>query len=154
MISKPLIAAAAVATALAVAVPAATHAQAPGARTLNFVEQAKGTKVVFVDNGKHGPSAGDAIVLTIPLVDAAGAKLGTATATCTATSIPKSAEPPTLCQGVFALADGDIVVSGRVGSGADYLAVVGGTGAYAGARGTMDSTDEKTGAHDVVTLLG
>jgi hypothetical protein len=151
MISKRFIAAAVLAT-LAVAVPA-THAQTPGARTLNFTEQAKGTKVVFVDNGKHGPSAGDGIVLTIPLVDAAGAKLGTATATCTATSIPKSEEPPTLCQAVFPLADGDIVVSGRVTPGADHLAVVGGTGAYAGARGTMDSTDDKTGSHDVVTLL-
>jgi hypothetical protein len=33
------------------------------------------------------------------------------------------------------------------------LAVTGGTGAYAGARGTMDSTDDKTGSHDVVPLL-
>jgi hypothetical protein len=151
-VSRRYIALAAVGLVALIAVPSG-HAQAPGARTLNFTEQAKGTKVVFVDNGKHGPSTGDAIVLTIPLVDAAGAKLGTATATCTATSVPKNAEPPTLCQGVLPLADGDIVVSGRVTPGADHLAVVGGTGAYAGARGTMDSTDEKTGAHDVVTLL-
>jgi hypothetical protein len=147
-VSRRVIALTAVGLAALVAVPVG-HAQAPGARTLTFTEQAKGTKVVFVDNGKHGPSAGDAIVLTMPLVGAAGAKLGTAIATCTATSVPNKGDPPVLCQGVYPLAEGDIVVSARLSPGADHLAVVGGTGA----RGTMDSTDDKTGSHDVVTLL-
>ena len=42
----------------------------------------------------------------------------------------------------FALRDGRLVIAGRVGGGsADTLAVVGGTGAYAGATGTVRITE-------------
>jgi hypothetical protein len=41
--------------------------------------------------------------------------------------------------------DSDLVVSGRIGAGPDHIAMVG---------GTVDSTDDATGTHDVVTLLG
>jgi hypothetical protein len=152
MISKPLIAAAAVTAALAVAVPAATHAQAPGARTFKLVELNKGSKTTFVDNGRKGAGAGDVVNLVMPVVDDTGAKAGTLTGTCTMSGTPKSDEPPMTCQAVYALSGGDLVVAGRIGPGPDHIAVVGGTGTYAGARGTIDSTDDATGTHDVVTL--
>jgi hypothetical protein len=64
---------------------------------------------------------------------------------------------PVLCSGVYALKDGTIVASGLVDGVAneipDRLAVVGGTGAYAGARGTLTSAETKTGSTDTIELL-
>jgi hypothetical protein len=40
-----------------------------------------------------------------------------------------------------------------IARGVNRLAVVGGTGAYAGARGTITSTDTSDGATDVLNLL-
>jgi hypothetical protein len=54
---------------------------------------------------------------------------------------------------VYRLADGDIYVQGTAtfdDRDEDHGAVVGGTGAYAGARGTVDSSK----ARDVVRLIG
>jgi hypothetical protein len=140
-------------TALAAACAPNGSAQTPGASTLTFNELAKSTTTAFADNGKKGLTPGDTIELNIPFTDAAGKRVGIANAACSVTRASKSGEPDLICQGVFPLADGDIAVFGRVTPGVDHLAVVGGTGAYAGARGTMTSTDTKTGATDVIALL-
>jgi hypothetical protein len=58
-----------------------------------------------------------------------------------------------LLSGVYRLADGDIYIQATAtfdDGDEDHGAVVGGTGAYAGARGTVDSS--KT--HDVIRLIG
>jgi hypothetical protein len=151
-------AAVALTAAAAVAAIAATSgsAQAPGGRTLSFVEKAKDIKMTLVTHSHHRtPGAGDAVVLALPLYDAGGAtRVGMARAVCTIMSKPKrGSEPPLTCEGTFALPDGDVIVVGRLAKGADHLAVVGGTGAYAGARGTFTTTDTKTGATDVLNLL-
>jgi hypothetical protein len=57
-----------------------------------------------------------------------------------------------MISGVYRLADGDIYFQASASfddTDEDHGAVVGGTGAYAGARGTMDSTK----SHDVVHLV-
>jgi hypothetical protein len=130
------------------------NAQTPSGRTIALTENGKKTTTAFVDTGKKGPSAGDTIVLGIPLTDSAThAAAGTATATCTVLRTTAPAKLPLFCVGVFALSDGDIMVAGRVGPGVDHLAVTGGTGAYAGARGTMTSTDRAPDTDDVLALL-
>jgi hypothetical protein len=124
------------------------HAQTPGPRTIDLTENGKATKTTFVDAGKKGAGVGDGLVLRIPLVQG-----GTATAACTVIGPVKNGAPPLFCTGVFARSDGDIMVAGRVLGGTSRMAVTGGTGAYAGARGTLTSTDTSTGADDVFVLL-
>jgi Dirigent-like protein len=141
-----------------VAAIAATNgsAQAPEGRTLTFYEQAKNSTFTLAQHKpkQQQPKIGDHIVLGLPLYDEAGAKQGVARATCSITGRPGNGQLPMVCSGVFALPDGDIAVLGRVVSpGVNRLAVVGGTGAYAGARGTLTSTDTSSGATDVLNLL-
>jgi hypothetical protein len=144
----------AAAAAFAAAIASSGSAQAPSARTITLLELSNKTRLTYVDNAKHGPSAGDIIDFIIPVVDPATRKrLGDASATCSVLRFRKSSEPTQICHGIFTLADGAIVVSGLLGPKGVQFAVVGGTGAYAGARGTMTSTDHKTTTTDVITLL-
>ena len=144
----------AAAAAFAAAIASSGNAQAPKARTITLVELTSKTHLAYVDNTKHGPSAGDIIDFVIPVADpATGKRLGDASATCSVVRARKSSEPTQICQGIFRLADGAIAVSGKLGPKDVQFAVVGGTGAYAGARGTMTSTDHKTTTTDVITLL-
>ena len=140
-----------------VAAIAATNgsAQAPEGRTLTFQEMTRNSTFTAAQHGrKKQLKIGDHIVLGLPLYDDAGAKQGVARATCSITGKPSNGQLPMMCSGVFALPDGDIAVVGRVVSpGVNRLAVVGGTGAYAGARGTLTSTDTPSGATDVLNLL-
>ena len=155
-------------TMLRLAVPLATaglvaavvapggSAQTPTGTTLSLVEKNAGSTSAFVDNTPHsrGTGAGDQVVLSLPLYDSAGSKrVGTVSGTCIVWRKPTSQEPPLICQGVYALPGGDLIVAGRLTPGPDHLAIVGGTGVYAGARGTLDSTDTKTGTNDTITLL-
>jgi hypothetical protein len=97
---------------------------------------------------------GDHLVMALPLYDAAGAKQGVAHATCSVTGKIRNGAPPVLCSGIVSMRDGDIAVLGRVlGPATNRLAIVGGTGAYAGARGNFTSTDYDSGSTDVLELL-
>jgi hypothetical protein len=74
--------------------------------------------------------------------------------TCTVVRVTKSGAPRLTCSGVYELNDGDIVVAGRLSGGnTDRLAVIGGTGAYAGARGTLSSVNGATRTVDTIDLL-
>jgi Dirigent-like protein len=130
-------------------------AQAPEGRTLTLYEKTKNSTFTLAQHRpKQQPRIGDHIVLGLPLYNEAGAKQGVARATCSITGKPSEGQLPLVCSGVFSLPDGDIAVLGRVVSpGVNRLAVVGGTGAYAGARGTLTSTDSASGATDVLELL-
>jgi Dirigent-like protein len=130
-------------------------AQAPEARTLTFQEKTGNSMFTVVQHrSKRQLKVGDHIVMGLPLYDDAGARQGIARATCSITGRPGNGGTPMMCSGTFALPDGDIAVLGRVVSpGVNRLAVVGGTGAYAGARGTLTSTDTASGATDVLDLL-
>jgi hypothetical protein len=86
-------------------------------------------------SGDGPPSPGDASIVTYRVFDVAGAKrLGRAQFVCTAVDRRGEHEQ---CSGTIALPDGQIATQGD----ADNVAVTGGSGAYAGARGTATGED-------------
>jgi hypothetical protein len=84
-------------------------------------------------------SAGDSFVFTSELKSTGGKHTGWLDATCTVVSGGKTGL--TQCQGSFRLAGGELIAAATAGneSGATNIAIVGGTGAYAGFRGTVRS---------------
>jgi hypothetical protein len=145
--------------ALGLAVPPAV-AQAP--RTIAFKEKASVSRFDYVDNpprGKAGrprPSAGDLITLTLPLFGNAGARRGTLRATCTIMGVSAKAAPA-ICYGVVALKEGQLVIvvsSSNIDAKTTVGMVVGGSRAYANARGSFTSVSTKAGANDTITLTG
>jgi hypothetical protein len=148
---RPLIAAAAAATAVTTAsvLAAGGSAQAPGPRTLVFNEGQRGSTFKFVDNPPRSRgrtertttiSTGDMFVLTNPLINGAGQRSGVLYATCVAARGGRFDSAFLLCHGVAKLQDGDIAleVATRI-SDSITGSIVGGTGAYNGARGTFTS---------------
>ena len=121
----------------------------------------------FVDNppkirGRSGTSGpGDMIALTGTATDPGGRRVGSLDVAVTVTKGGRSGWA--VGQGAYKLADGEIHLmvrtstreqDGRTEAGS----VVGGTGAYAGARGTFTSVDRKGTAggdpsDDTITLL-
>jgi hypothetical protein len=134
---KRLILIIATAGALAALVGAA-GAQSP--TTLELAQLERETRGGFVDNPpRHRESAGDLFTVRGPLRDAAGQAVGNAHAVFTQTARRAARGGAT-----FTLADGSIEVSGRLGgTGTDTLAIVGGTGAYAGATGSVLITESR-----------
>jgi|1186.fasta_scaffold122230_2 hypothetical protein len=136
--------------------PAVAQAPAP----LVFREVQKGTTFSFVDNPPRStnarrprPSAGDALVFTIPLAKG-GRSRGTLRATCTITGIVKK-RTSALCYGVLSLKEGELVLvvsTSNLDDPKTTGSVIGGTRAYAGARGTFVSTTTKDGTIDTVTF--
>jgi hypothetical protein len=143
------------AAALAAAVfAAAPHAQS--APTVLVLEEAGRTAIALDDIGPKGMrqnqfSLGDRLVLSRAVMR--GDTKGTLTATATVSTPGRRPGPKShaAVTATFHFPDGDLYVDGVTnfsddsGSGA----VVGGTGVYAGARGTLEST----GDGDKITLL-
>ncbi len=164
MSSRIIALAAAALTAAAVATPVLAQSSG-GGQTLTFRELDKGSRFQYIDNAPRNKphrrpvfSVGDQFVLGNPLADDSG-KIGELRATCTLTKKAPANnngvnQGHPFCTGAFVLKAGTVFVE-TVDSGAKSTngAVVGGTGAYAGARGTFTSTNTKTGANDVVNLL-
>src|SRR4051812_46212902 len=143
LLAVPLIAACTSAGLAFAADPPTTHgpgarASAPPTGALQIVLRPQSLR--FIDNppkrsGDGPPSPGDASIITFRAFDASGAKrLGRAQFVCTATDARGAHEQ---CSGTIALPDGQIATQGD----ADNVAVVGGSGAYAGARGTATGND-------------
>jgi hypothetical protein len=85
--------------------------------------------------GDSAPSPGDASIITYRVYDAGGAKqIGRAQFVCVATGRRGEHEQ---CTGTIALPGGQIATQGD----AENIAIVGGSGAYAGARGTATGED-------------
>lgn len=149
------------AAALAVSAAAATtavvadggEAQQPGARTLVLKNAAM--KIADVDlpplvrSSRSPETPGDEIIVSSKV---SGAATGSRHLLCAAAKQGPSIEKALYsCQLTYALADGTITAAGvgRIGQSAPVtVAVTGGTGAYAGARGTLTS---KAGT-DTITL--
>ena len=118
-------------------------------------------KVAFFDVGRDGLRLGDRIAARGPLLNESQTdRVGTAYLQCL---VHKRIIDPDRglwnCTYVLELADGEIVLQGLDprGPGVYELAVVGGTGAYAGANGAATFTDVDTdaGAYtDMVISLG
>ncbi len=85
--------------------------------------------------------AGDQIMQSAPILDKDGARRGTFDATCTFTTGGRKGH--VVCHGTYALTDGDLHIMARVSNNDRRVSgsVVGGTRAYAGARGTFTSID-------------
>jgi hypothetical protein len=137
-------------------------AQAPAAATtLTFKELEKGSTFKQVRNtrtsNRRALSTGDLIIFTNPLVDAAGRRVGRLYATCTATLGNRDFRKATMtCTGVMTVRDGSLMVQVNTtpASSTSTGAVVGGTGAYAGARGVLVSKNVRGGSDDTITLAG
>ena len=127
----------------------------PQPTTLHLVEKGGGLR--FVDNApkakhQYDFSAGDIVIVTRNLSEVTGKKVGSLRLICVAVS-PAVQQ----CSGTEALAAGTLEVAGiSAHAPATTVAITGGTGAYAGARGTSVSKD-RTGNADIadqtITLL-
>ena len=152
-------------TSAAVAVPALAQGGG-GGTTVTFTELDKGSTFRFIDNApktkvvRGNPkkiSAGDAFVTTAPLADPGGARIGELQAECTATHTTRRFDKAAfICWGDFTFSDGSTMAANVAGLTGQVTrgAILGGTGKYAGARGTFTSTEQSNGnSADVVTLL-
>ena len=106
-----------------------------------------------IDLGAKGDSVGDLLTFANPIYDAANkTKLGSDQGYCVRVVVGKSWE----CFWTLLLADGEITVEGPFyDSGDSVMAVTGGTGKYAGAKGAMKlhSRDAKSTSYDFVYEL-
>lgn len=153
---------------LAVALVGAAVASAATTTTITFKEPEKGSTFTYVDVAptapkKHGfPTAispGDQLVLTNPLTEG-GKTIGKLRARCTATAaVGKTTsmafvQAHFICEGVFTLPGGSLYGNASIVKSGTEGVVTGGTGKYAGARGTISTKEGKGGNTTTITLLG
>lgn len=127
---------------LAVVTGTSAQSPAPPSGTIQLVQLERDVKSGLVDNPpRRKESTGDIFTIGGAIRDADGRPAGRAAAAFTQTERGYA-------QGsaVFKLADGQIVLAGMLddlgrNDTSDNLAIVGGTGAYAGARGTAAVTE-------------
>jgi hypothetical protein len=129
-----VVVAALAALGVAAAATALAGGTAASVKTIRVVERA--TTDAVTETGKKGDSSGDLLTFANQVYDAANAKaVGADDGWCIRTVAAKSWE----CAWTTTLAGGQIMVSGPfLDAGPSKLAIVGGTGAYANARGWMD----------------
>jgi hypothetical protein len=93
--------------------------------------------VTRVDIGRPGTSPGDVEVMRVRLLQRSGRTLGSGELVCTFADSIRSR----VCRGTYSLPRGKLVVGGSISYRRFYnLAVLGGTGLYDNARGTMTVT--------------
>ncbi len=142
----PALLAAAGTASILLAAPAAAESL-----TLALIERA--TTDAVTDTGAAGDSAGDILTFANEMYDQTDTTLvGTDNGWCVRT-VPGTAWE---CFWTLTLADGQITVAGPfLDAGDSVLAVTGGTGAYANARGQMKlhARDAKGSAYDFVYEL-
>lgn len=127
---------------------------------LHFEETEKGSTFAYIDNPpttkkRHGfptkISAGDMLVLNTPLVEG-GKRIGHLSASCVATKSTKKYEAADFnCTGTFVLPGGTLIASASIVSKGTEGAITGGTGKYAGARGSFTAPETK-GPNTPVTV--
>ena len=132
-------------------VSALVSAVAFAGTTITVVERA--TTDAVTDTGAKGDSVGDVLTFANEVYDAANKnRIGTDQGFCLRTEVGKSWE----CAWTLTLADGQITVEGPFSDKGDSkLAITGGTGKYAGARGEMKlhARDDKGSEYDFVYSL-
>jgi len=156
-----VVAAAVTATFLAIVLASIGSAQQPGERTLTFTERNNLATFKLVDNpprsrGGARLSLGDMFVFASPLFDAANeSRVGRLASTCTVIKRGNFDTAGFQCATSFRLPDGTIEAQGLSGFGRTSVrfAVVGGTQAYEGARGTFTGTGSGRTSTDVIHLL-
>ncbi|MEJ7798666.1 MAG: hypothetical protein WKF48_11535 [Solirubrobacteraceae bacterium] len=156
---------AAVALSAAIAVPTLTSAQSPQARTITVQEKVQNVAADDLPpRSKRGPtdrvSLGDRLITRQSLFDTSRKRIGTLYTDCTGVGPTRSLfkGATLLCTVSYKLSDGQIVAAGAVELGDDRaeVPIVGGTGAYAGARGTVKMAKPAKGfdSADVITITG
>jgi len=111
-------------------------------QTLITVADARTHKAQVIDIGESGDSPGDIFVFDQPLLDQHGNDIGTTSGVCIRTRVGHSLQ----CQSTLTLQNGDIQVAGReFDQGASDIVIVGGTDAYTGIRGYMESVNNGDG---------
>jgi hypothetical protein len=139
-------------------VAAAATATGSGVTTIHLVE--RDTAFHVVDNpplsGENKPpSMGDVFAFTSELLTRSGKHAGTLHATCTVTSGGKRGV--VTCFGTFGLKGGQLAGVATLGqTKTDRIAIVGGTGIYAGARGEVISVsrgENSPFSDDTIRLL-
>lgn len=151
----------AVALTAAVVISSGSAGQQRGVRTISLFAQDSGSSFAFIDNRplqgdpeEEPLTAGDGFAISQKLfTKEGGARAGTLDATCTAASGGR--RPRLNCLGTYGLAGGTIMLQVSIVEGFESLriAVVGGTGAYEGARGSVTSRQRKNGTIDTIRLL-
>jgi hypothetical protein len=123
-----------------------------------FVPPAR--RATFLDFEREGLRLGDRLAPHSPLLDGmAGTQVGTSYGDCVvAREITDGADGPGgiyRCSYVLDLNDGDLIIEGLDphGPGTYTFAVMGGTDAYAGARGDATLTNSSDGTDVVVDLI-
>ncbi len=110
--------------------------------TLVTIADARVHHAKVIDTGEPGDSVGDILTFDQPLLDQRGKKIGTNSGTCVRTRVSHSFQ----CQWTLTFAAGSIQVAGReFDKGLSQLAIVGGTGQYAGIIGEMESVNNGDG---------
>jgi hypothetical protein len=163
---KKVLAAAALAAVTVAVIAAATgSAQPSGGRTLTLFENTARESDAFVDNAPKSQaknpgsrrfrlSLGDEIVARTPvLVRKGGARVGTSYIHAVVVNGRTFEGAALQAQALIALGDGDITLAGLGGAAQRPFAVVGGTGAYEGARGSATEKEVEGGAELTIRLL-
>lgn len=126
-------------TAIVLSTAACTQ-QSP--RTLITIADARSHPARVIDTGEPGDSAGDILVFDQPLLDENTQPIGTNSGTCIRTRAGHSLQ----CQWTLTLENGTILVAGReFDQGTSTISITGGTGAWAGISGEMESTNNNDG---------
>ena len=127
---------------LATIILSTTACTQPASLTLTTIADARSHPARIIDTGAPGDSAGDILVFDQPLLDENEQPIGTNSGACLRTRAGYSWQ----CQWTLALDDGTIQVAGReFDQGTSTLSITGGTGAWAGIRGEMESTNNNDG---------
>ncbi len=139
---------------------AALPAVAQTPTTLTFKELGKGSTFKVVDipprqtRKRPSFSTGDQVVLTNPLKKSATTTAGKLHVSCVVTSGAKTLKDVrAMCHGAYVFAKGTIYAAALTGFNLKTFGIVtGGTGAYANARGTFETTQLRNGAITSISL--
>ena len=111
-------------------------------QTLVTIADARVHSANVIDVGEPGDSVGDILTFDQPLLNEQGEQIGNNSGTCIRTRVAHSFQ----CQWTLTLENGSIQVAGReFDKGTSAIAIVGGTGHYAGITGQMESVNNGDG---------
>jgi hypothetical protein len=133
--------------------------QADQGGTLTIRELDRGSTFTHIRNTEGAPGRanlqGDVIAFTNPLADSSGKRIGKLSMACVTTTGARNFMRSVLtCHGTLALPGGKLMVQAdvRVRARTTVGVVTGGTGAYANARGVVESRTTGSGAVDTITF--
>ena len=142
-------------------------AQTPDGHTLTFLDDTNHATQGFIDNAPKSPvrnpqsrrfrlSTGDTLYVHSAILDrAGGTRIGTAYSQFTVVSGNTFANAVFRGHGAFKLRDGQIAADGllRPAHTTNTVAVLGGTGVYEGARGSLSFTQVQSGSQNTFHQL-